>query len=335
MAVIDSTLIANTIQPQYSKKLLGHAVQLTKLIDTAQLEELPANAGSTSVRFFRPPVADLTATGAPAALSEGVAPTNFRSIAYTPIDVTLAQRGAVAKVTDIANNVGLIKYLDTAIELMGEEFALDFDTLLRNILIHPSTGLCKRYGQGLASFAATASATVANSVITPRDLLNAMTQLKIARAPTFGGKYVAVLPPQVISDLLSNPEFREVVRQNNANKIFNGEVGEYYGCKIVEATNPFQEDETEGTFASTFSSAGSNTTGLIYTSIITGKGAYGCVNMKKMGASPQKPQLIINDKPDSGNPLGQWMTVGWKAFYAGMILNSAWGISLRTKSQFA
>lgn len=335
LGAIDTTAVSNTIQPYYNKKLLDHAVQETRLTEFAMQEELPPGIGATSVRFFRPPSADLSATGAPAALTEGTAPTNFRDISYTAIDVTLAQLGQVAKVTDIANTVGLVKYLDTAIQLMGEEFALDVDTRIRNILCHASTGLTKRYAQGNANFAALAGATLANGKVIPRDFLDSLTYLKKQRAPKINGCYVAIAPPEGTRDILNNSEFREVVRQNYADKIFKGEVGDFYGCRIIEGTNAFQEDETEGTYASTFSSAGTNTTGLIYSTIITGKGAYGAVNMKKMGASLQKPQVIIVDKPDSGNPLGQYLIVGWKAYWAGVRLNQAWGIALRHKTEYA
>lgn len=331
---INTTLVANTIQPLYSKKLLDHAVQETRLVEFAQQQELPANSGATSIRFFRPPAADLTQSGAPATLTEGTAPTTYRDFAFTAIDAALVQLGQVAKVTDIANNVGLIKYLDTAIQLMGEEFALDVDTRLRNILVHQTTGLSKRYAQGLANFGAVAAATLANSCVTPRDFLDAKTQLVINRTPKINGKFVAVTPPQVIRDMLNNTAWLQLIQQQNADKAFMGEVGEYSNIKIIEATNPFTEDETEGTFASTFSGAGTNTTGFIYSTIITGKGAYGTVNMKKMGGSMDKPQIIINDKPDKSDPLGQYILVGWKAFWTGLLLNSAWGVTLRSKSQF-
>ena len=169
----------------------------------------------------------------------------------------------------------------------------------------------------------------------PRDFLDAMTLLKINRAPKINGKYVAIMPPQGTRDVMNNSEFREVVRQNYADKIFKGEVGDYYGLRIIEGTNPFQEDETEGTFASTFSTAGSNTTGLIYSTIITGKSAYGAVNMAKMGASLNKPRMIVVDKPDSGNLLGQYIYVGWKAYWGSTVLNPAWGVTLRHKSLYA
>jgi N4-gp56 family major capsid protein len=335
LGVITASQVSNTIQARYSKKLLDRAIQLTRLQDFAVQEALEPNVGATSVRFFRPPQADLTATGAPAALSDGVAPTNFRDIAYTPIDVSLSQRGQVAKVTDIATNVGLVKYLDTAIDLMGDEFALDVDTIIRNQVVHQSTGFTKRYAQGLADFSATAAATLANAALVPRDFLDAMTRLKINRAPMVNGHYVAIISPQGSRDILNNSEFREVVRQNYADKIFKGEIGDYFGLRIVEGTNPFQEDETEGTFASTFSSAGSNTTGLIYSCVVTGKGGYGTVDMKKLGGVAKKPQIIVVNTPDSGNPLNQYTIVGWKAYWASTVLNTSWGVTLRHKTQFA
>lgn len=333
--MINTTLIANTIQPQYSKKLLDYPVALTCLADYGQGEELPPNAGATSIRFFRPPSADLTATGAPAALSEGVVPTNYRDITYTPVDVPLTQRGQVSQTTDVANNVGLLKFLDTAINLMGEEFVLDIDTIIRNQLCHATTGLTKRYAQGLANFAGLAAATLAAGCMTPRDLLDAMTRLKLNRAPTYNGKYVAVLPPQMTRDILNSDQWREVVRQNYADKVFKGEVGEFFGCKITEGTNPFQEDETEGTHVTSFSGAGSNTTGLIYTAQVLGKGAFGTPNMKKLGqAGFNKPQIIINAAADKSDPLNQKVVAGWKAMWGSTVLNANFGVALRTKSQF-
>ena len=344
--MINTSLVSNTIQPRYSKKLLEKAVPLTRLIEYAQLEELPAGQGQTSIRFFRPPAPDLTATGAPAALTEATAPTNYRIITMTPVDVALSQRGQVTRVSDVANTVGLLKFLDIAIDLMAEECALDVDTYTRNLLVRGDTlttggttnlalGLSRRYAQSTANFAGLAAASLANGCITPRDLLDAFTQLKIQRAPTFDGDYVAVLPPQITRDILNNSEFREVVRQNYADKIFKGEIGKFYNCRIVEATNPFQEDETEGTFASTFSGAGTNTTGLIYTGQILGKGAFGMAKMSALGGSPMKPKVIINAKPDKTDPLNQFITAGWKSYAAAVVLNAAWGINLRAKSQYA
>jgi len=331
LGVINLSAVSNTIQAHYSKRLLDKAIQMTRLIDYAQQEELPPGQGNTSVRFFRPPAADLTATGAP---SEATAPTNFRDISYTAVDVSLAQLGQVAKVSDLANTVGLVKYLDTAIDLMGEEFALDVDTRIRNVLCHASTGLTKRYAQGAANFAALQSASLANGCVLPRDFLDAMTKLKLNRAPTVNGHYVAIVPPQASRDIMNNADWREVVRNEYADKVFKGEIGDLFGLRIVEGTNPFVEDETEGTYDDTFDSGGTNTTGLIYTTIITGKGAYGTVNMKKLGSSMQKPQIIVVDKPDSANPLAQYVIVGWKAYWASVLLNANWGIALRHKTQF-
>lgn len=334
MAIITNTTLSNTIQAKYSKKLLDHAVQEVHLVEFAAKEELEAGIGATSVRFFRPNVASTTATGAPAVLAEGVAPTDYREITYTPIDVPLVQIGEVSKITDVVTAVGLLKHLDNTIALHGEDFALDVDTRIRNQLIHPSTGLTKRYAQGLANFAAVAGATTANAKLVPQDLLDAATALKIARSPKINGRYQATVPPQGTRDIMNDTTWRELIRQVAADRAFKGEVGDLFGVAILEGTNPFQEDETEGTFATSFNPAGSNTTGLIYSTIVTGKGAYGVVDMKKLGGVAKKPQVIIVDKPDSSNPLNQFMFVGWKAYWASSVLNSTWGITLRHKSQF-
>jgi len=345
--MINTTLVANTIQPKYSKKLLEKAVPLLKLVEFATLEDLPAGAGNTSVRFFRPPAPDLTATGAPAALTEGTAPTNYRTITMATVDVALSQRGQVTRVSDVTNTVGLIKFLDVAVELMAEECALDVDTYTRNLLVRGITlttggttdlskGLSRRYAQSTANFAGLAAATAANGCVTPLDLLDANVQLKLQRAPSWnGGEYVAVVPPQVSRDILNSSEFREVVRQNYADKIFKGEIGKFFNVRIVEHTNPFTEDETEGTFASTFSAGDTNTTGFIYTTQVLGKGAFGMVKMNALGGNPLKPQVIINDKPDKSDPLNQFISAGWKSFAAAAVLNAAWGINLRTKSRYA
>ena len=217
---------------------------------------------------------------------------------------------------------------------MGEEFAVDCDTRIRNMLCHASTGLTKRYAQGLANFAAVQSASLANSAVIPRDFLDAMTALKLARAPKLNGAYVAIVPPQASRDILNNSEWREVIRQNNADKVFKGEIGDLFGLRIVEGTNPFTEENTEGTVDTAFGGAGTNTTGFIYSTIITGKGAYGVVDMKKLGGVAKKPRIIVVDKADSGNPLEQFTIVGWKAYWAQIVLNSAWGITLRHKTQY-
>lgn len=344
--MINTTVVSNTIQPRFSKKLLDYAVPLLKLMEFATLEDLPAGNGNTSVTFFRPPAPDLSATGAPAALAEGVAPTNYRSLTMTPVTVALSQRGQVTRVSDVTNTVGLIKFLNQAIELMAAECALDVDTYVRNILVRgiPETtggsttlanAFSRRYAQSTANFAGLAAATLANGCLTPVDLLDANVAMKLARAPSWnGGEYVFLAPPQITRDILNSSEFREVVRQNYADKIFKGEIGKYHNLRIVEHTNPFQEDETEGTYAATFSGAGTNTTGLIYPSQVIGKGSFGMVKMNALGGNPLKPQVIINDKPDKSDPLNQFVSAGWKAYAGATVLNTAWGINLRAKSRY-
>jgi hypothetical protein len=45
--------------------------------------------------------------------------------------------------------------------------------------------------------------------------------------------------------------------------------------------------------------------------------------------------VIVVDKPDSGNPLAQFILVGWKAYWASAVLNANWAIALKSKTQYA
>jgi N4-gp56 family major capsid protein len=112
--------------------------------------------------------------------------------------------------------------------------------------------------------------------------------------------------------------------------LFNGEIGMWYGVRIIQTTAPWTEAGTDGT-EGTFGTGG--TGGTIYSSIITGSQAYGTPIMA--GQSPYDPAIIINDKPDKSDPLNQFITAGWKAYYAAGVLDSSWFVVNRSKTTFA
>jgi N4-gp56 family major capsid protein len=324
-----TTTLTNTYQTFFSKQLLNRVKQETQLLAFAKLEDMPKNAGATTIRFFRPPTADLSAAGAPATLTEGVAPSTERDISFTTIDVPLVQIGQKMSVTDVVSQTALLNTIKAATDLAADEFTLDIDVRLRNPLCNATTGLTKRYAQALANYAALTGASDSAGKIVPKDLLISSTYLYKTRAPRFGsataGKYGAILSAGQCADLMDNAEFREVVRQNNAERIFNGEVGEYYGTKVCTTSVPFTENATEGTFSGTDN---------IHVGLVLGKEAFGAVNLASLGSSLKGPKLIIVDKPDSNNPLGQKIYIGWKTFWGNAILKSDWGVALRSRTTF-
>ena len=115
---LDTSLIQTQLRPHFEKKLLTTAQHTLVFDQFARDGDLPRNIGSRTVRFFRREEADLSRPGAPIALTEGVAPTVSRDVTYQSVEVSLSQRGQVAKVTDVVNHVGLLNYMNSTIFLL-------------------------------------------------------------------------------------------------------------------------------------------------------------------------------------------------------------------------
>lgn len=142
------TDVSNRLQTLYSKKLLPHIENQLVWDQFGQRESIPANLGSSTIRFFRKRAAS---TGGVVALVEGTPITTFTTMEMGYVDLPLKQRGEACKITDILRAIDLFKPLEQNIETMGEDAALDFDTITRNsIVANPATA-----AHGLTSTLAT------------------------------------------------------------------------------------------------------------------------------------------------------------------------------------
>jgi N4-gp56 family major capsid protein len=254
-------------------------------------------------------------------LSEGVTPTTTRDLALTKVDATLAQLGEVAVVTDLLSMTELFDALTQAIKSMAEDAALKADDVSRNELVSNGT---KRYAQANTTFADLLAASVGSGKFISTDALDMATRLKINRGKPFGNGYVIIVPPHVSRDVQNDDNWIWADRYAGSTKIFKGELGMLNGVRYIEATNPFIELATEGTFDST---------GTIYSSIILAQQAFGVP--KLAGDSPMKPQVLITrQEPTDSDPLAQRRKAGWKAFYTAKSLNAAWYRIYKSKSAF-
>lgn len=333
MAVTDLSTLTNQYNTFFSKKLLDYAQHELRLNEFATEADLPKNVGSRVIRFFRPSEASAANVQS---LSEGVPITTFANRTLGYVDATLAQIGEAAKITDIVDMTSLFDMLEQNIEGMGNDCALYADTLTRNALVAQTTGLTIRRAAGAASWTALNSDTT-TSYLTATDLVDARTQLVTKRAPKVDGGYVAICPAEVTRDIMKDSDWLEASKYSAVKQLFKGEVGSLYGIRVIEATNPHIATGS-ATAADEYTFASTGTYGLaagsrIYTSIITGKGAYGVPKLAGT-QSPHKPQIIINNKADKSDPLNQFMTAGWKAMYTSLVLNANWGIALKSKSRF-
>lgn len=335
---------ASRVQSFYNPKLLDALKFNLALAQYGLQGKYPAAGSTPTVRFFRPRIANTTGTGA---ITEGTTPTTLTEAAVGYVDVTLAQRGALAKVTDLVLATDLLDTVKLYTQTMGADAALDLDTVVRNALMTALNDSNATYtGAYFERFGGTANtgtsstdfttltgkATTA-SQMTRSENMKCLTQLKAAKVPTINGKYVAVTPPEVIHDLRQDTTITAAFQYSDVQSLYKNSQLQLDGAVFVEATNPFRE-----TAYKTYAAAGA-----IFSTIYLGAAAFGVPGLDntKAGGSPMSPQLIIINKPDHANPLGLYVQLGWKAMYgAKALITSVSGdvphhLILRTKSTFA
>lgn len=307
---------------------MSYAKQKLVMDQFAKKMPFPKDAGATQIKFFRPRVGDRTNVQS---LSEGVPISTFTDDTRTSVTFTMAQYGQASKISDILTYTALFDELDSSVEGMGQDAALHADYIITSSVV-PNVGSGnKHYSGGAANFNALNALTAAQGAMTIVDLLWAMTKLTLTRAPEAkGGGYVAIVCPQLSYDLMQDAKFVDSGKYGATKGLYKGEIGMWYGVRIVVTTAPWTEagtDSTEGTFAT----GGSG--GTIYSTVIVGQEAFAAPIMA--GQSPFDPKVIINDKPDKSDPLNQFITAGWKAYYASGVLKDDWFVVNRSKSTFA
>ena len=354
--------VADRYQTYFNKKLLHVQTDELVLDQFAVQADLPSKSSARTMRFFKPERAHSQLYAAPthansvAALTEGVAISTYRENDWTKVDVTLKQYGEATKISDIVDMTDAFMAVKQNIELMGRDAALHADTVTRNALVgstHPdgsttplthgsngtngcelfttaTNGVCINSGTSATNFTNLSGATQAQGSVTRMFVLMAATRLAVNKAPKLKkGRYVCVLPPQIRHDLVQDDDYQNAFQGQGAAGIYKGAMADIDGFIFVEATNPFIEDETYGTYDST----DDNADGLIYTTFFLGAGAYGVPKLAGT-KSPLKPQVFINDKPDKSDPLNQFIIAGWKAYYMAIGLDSLNIVAGRSKSTF-
>lgn len=335
---------ASRVQSFYNPKLLEALKFNLQLAQYGLQGKYPAAGSTPTVRFFRPRIANTTGVGA---ITEGTTPVTLTETAVGYVDVTLSQRGALAKVTDLVLATDLLDTVKLYTQTMGADAALDLDTVCRNALITALNDSNALYtGAYFERFAGTANTGVsaddfttltgkaaAAANLTRSENMKNLTQLKAAKVPQINGRYLAITPPEVIHDLRQDTTLTAAFTQVDTGSLYKNAQLNLDGTVFIEANNPFRE-----TVYKTHAAAGA-----IFSTIYLGAAAFGVPGLDnpKAGGSPMSPQLIIINKPDHANPLGLYVQLGWKAMYGAkaLITNVAGEVPhhlvFRSKSTFA
>ncbi len=362
---------ANRTQTYFNPKIL-EALQFVLRLAQFGLSEGYATIGDT-VRFFRPRKASLAGINAqaitfsitplttPTTLTEGTKPTNITEVAVGYLDIKMTQRAAYAELTDRLQAIDLFNTLKVYTRTMGEDAALDYDTVCRNQLINglyasngqdangSDGGYFERFagvtnsGTSATDHASLIGASKTAGKMTRAAHLSMLTQLKTSKIPKIGGRYVCMTCPQVIHDVRQDTTWVQTGQYQAKEQLFKDQVIELDGAVFIEQNNPWIEAAVYGT-----ESATDPGDGLVYSNIYLGKDAFGIPNLtnKMAGGSQSAPKLIILNQPDKADPINQITTIGWKSFFgAGAFIATTNGSTrasgerprygiLRTKSTF-
>lgn len=327
-------LDSSRLSPVFNRNFLKHAEEKLVLAEVAEQFDLPRQAGAQTMRFFRRGVANVDNV---AALTEGTPTTTFTHATLENVEVSLLQYGAATKITDTRSETDLIKQLELETARMGEEAALHLDTLIRDTAYAAYEAAAITASSTAGLFIDKNTDTAADRMLTAGDIDKAATMLMENRAPTFAGDcYIAVVSPRQAYDLRRDSTWLNVGTYQAKEMIYKGEIGKIFNVKVIVSTNPktvtaaidWDADGDVVTAASSPQIADAH--GLTFeAAFVLGRECLGTI---KLGSnSPLKPSLIINDKADKSDPLNQFMTAGWKAYYASMVLNTNYGVVIRSE----
>jgi len=304
------------------KTMLEHAGPILVLEKFAQVKPLPKNTAD-NVKFRRPIPYAVSTTQ----LVEGVTPIP-KQIQYEDVSVSMGQYGDVIEITDKIQDMSEDPVLKDAAMLAGEQAAETKELICWGVL---KAGTNVAYsGTGTP-----AARTDVNDAITLNLLRNASRNLKAQRAkyitsmisasPKFATE--AVAPGWVLfghtdaeQDFRDLDGFTPVERYGNVSPISEYELGkvEQYRIILSPVLEPYA-GAGSGT-ANGMVVTGSNVD--VYPLIVVSKNSYGSVPLK--GAGSMSPRVINPDRVEKSDVLGQRGFVGWKMYFAAVILNEAW-----------
>lgn len=300
----------------------------------AKTKTIPANAGKTII-FNRMAVPTLATT----ALTEGTNPTGV-ALSTTQVTATIAQYGDFVQTSEIYEETSIDAGLKEQVEVMGQQGAETVNQLIRKVmttfLTTPGSTIQRATG------VATDNLITSGLVLTGQEIRRAVRTLKVNKAMTFeDGYFKCIIPVEAAYDLRGNSEWLDAFRYTNTENIQNGEIGRLHGVRFFETNDATVT--AGGTVTSTQNFAPSSTAvtaslsinGLtvtpLYETFVFGKEAYAIVEVQ--GADSGKEPVVIMKKSgtqDTSNPLNLYSTIGWKAKFTTVMLNSAWSIGIRS-----
>lgn len=345
-----TTDITSIVGNFYDRVMLERLVSRAVLYNLADKKPIPKGSGTT-INFNR-----FTNFPAPTSkLTEGEVPT-ISYLSGTAVTATLFQLGAYTAVSDMLEMTSFSNVVKECVENFGDSAAISVDRwIFSNITSNHATDnymsmlagddvrICTWFGGkqgGLSTVFISASglfisgyAVLGNylSVTANVDVYNgyglsldvvqrAASQLRQNNVRPFSdGYYKCVLHPVQSQQISRTAEWASWQVYTRPEVLDKGELGRAHGVRFYESTviSPLHTDQL-----SQYSNL------CAYFAPIWGQGAFAVTELP----GEKGPKITVKgpNKYDTGNPLDQWSTIGWKVTMAAKTLNASCGYVLFT-----
>ena len=332
-----STMIGN-----YYDKVFLERLEANLVYDKyGEQRPLPENAGNTVIwhQLLNPVVGTV--------LTDGDTPTasvvSARKISAVPV-----QYADLRSITDVVDRTAVCPVVEETVAALGYGAALTKDTLVGQQIGFQgdaSTGVANAASATLPSvnsqgfpiiegndntvYWPTGTNGIAAALLNGRfstvpvisHVRHAVTHLKRMNAMTFeDGNYRGVVDPLVADYIRSDSTYPTWnAFSNRQSSLDKGRLGVIERVYFEESSNAFRETVKASTWSTTYASLG----GVVYGTLIFGKGAYG---VTKLGGKDAKVEVVSG--ADKSDPLNQRTLIGYKLYMAAKVLNPSAGVIL-------
>ena len=223
------SVVQSTVHKYYDRKLLENAKTQFVFQKYGQMRPIPARNGKR-VEFRKWDLFDpnLAIKG----LTEGVTP-DSQDMSQTQIEAGVRQYGAYVEVSDLLDLTNFDDNISDSVELLGEQLGTVLEWVTRDEL---SAGTNVQYAGGSASRLLLTPA----SVLTLAEVKKAVRTLKKMKARKFGNgrrpHFICICGPDATYDLWNDDLWEAVAQYQNAEAIYDGEIGRMFGVVFVEST---------------------------------------------------------------------------------------------------
>jgi N4-gp56 family major capsid protein len=302
------------------RQMLKHAMPHIVLDKFGLQKQMPKNKSQT-IKFRRPRT--FSANTAP--LTEGVTPAAV-PFGYDDVSVSLKQYGMLVSITDVIEDTHEDPVLNDATLQVGENIGRTREALTYGVL---KAGTSVFYANGASRAAVNTKVSTSKVRAVIRYLRGnkaaTITQI-LAPSPDYQTRaveasYIAVTHTDVEQDIRDLTGFTKVAEYGQRRPVSEHELGTYESVRFITSADLSPWEDAGGAHGGTVVTT-SGTKADVYPILFFGREAYGIVALRGMGAI--SPAIIPVNQRDKSDPLGQIGYVGYKMWFACVILNQTW-----------